>query len=699
MGKLVQLQRGIATVIPGLARARDSQNASQERRFNRPRSTDCEHPRMKQHPKPQRGQHCGAVVLAIVLFAPSPTRAVSSIPSLDHTVVVSTRTPLGMDRITASVDAITMEEIERTQDRSLIETIGRTPGMVLWANGARGNINSLSIRGTESNHTSLFLDGRRMSPGFGNQYDLGFLIPANADRVEIQRGPSSVQYGSSNIGGVIDTRMRSGLDLNGSEGSMLTEAGSNDFMHSVFNYRAGNKRVGISLSTNFLSTDNERVNDAYEQFGLTSRLDYRVNDNLQLELVATGFDNAKELPGPITSPTPFDNQDTSNWLVSPGIRYLSDDLSVHLFYARTERNSDIFEINRVLDFSSSPAPPIVVGDFPIDNQIQILSDEVNLQVDYSLPGDSLLSLGAVFRNDDVINTNINTFNPLDPAIPYGESFQQLGLFAQLLWMLGDDTELRLGIRHDGYSDYDNETTGNLILVHRLGEDTLVHAKVATSYAPPSPVDLAYDSDTSTALHAETSLCYEVGIQQALIGDQLQLSGVLFRNEIEDLLSFEPGTFDTFNVEEATTEGLELSASYQATDELELSLGYTYLRAVSDRLNDPRTGGFVADPANNVPLARRPRHLVQVGAFWEPQQDFLLGLQAVAQLNREDINPTSFLQEEAEDFIVWRLVGNWQINESWSTHTRIENLFDEEYSSARGYPALGRTAYIGAKLTF
>ena len=696
MGKLVQLQRGIATVIPGLARARDSQNASQERRFNRPRSTDCEHPRMKQHPKPQRGQHCGAVVLATVLFAPSPARAVSSIPSLDPTVVVSTRTPLGMDRITASVDAITMEEIGHAQDRSLIETIGRTPGMVLWANGARGNISSLSIRGTESNHTSLFLDGRRMSPGFGNQYDLGFLTPTNADRVEIQRGSSSVQYGSSNIGGVIDTRLRSGLGLSESEGSLMTELGSNDYLYSGFDYRAGSNSIGFSLSTNYLTTDNERANDAYEQFGFTSRFDYQLNKNLFLELVATGYDNEKELPGVNASPTPFDNQDTTSWLISPGIRYVDKKLSVHLFYSRAERSSDIFEINTAFN----PSPPFgPIGDFPIDNHIQIISDEVNLQADYSLTGESMFSMGVVFRNDDVINTNINTFSPLDPPVPYSESFQQVGIYTQLLWMLDDDTELRIGLRHDNYSDYDNETTGNIVFVHQLNENAQFHAKVATSYAPPSPVDLAYDSDTSTALHAETSLCYEVGIQQALMGDRLQLSGVLFRNEIEDLLSFEPGTFDTFNVEEATTEGLELSASYQATDELELSLGYTYLRAVSDRLNDPRTGGFVADPANNVHLARRPRHLVQVGALWEPQQDFLLGLQAVAQLNREDINPTSFLQEEAEDFIVWRLVGNWQINESWSTHARIENLFDEEYSSARGYPALGRTAYIGAKLTF
>ncbi len=649
---------------------------------------------MKKHPKPQRGLHWSVVLLAATPFVGSAARASESLPLLEPTVVVSTRTPLGMGRVTASVDVITREDIERYNHHSLIDIISRKPGMVLWSYGGLGNISSLSIRGTESNHTSLFMDGRRLSPGFGNEYDLGFLSPANASRVEIQRGPSSVQYGSSNIGGVIDSRLRSGLGLGGSEGSLGAEAGFNDFSRSSLDYRTGSDALGLSLSTTHLSTDNQRANDSYKQFGLTSRFDYQLADNLLLELIATGFDNNKALPGFVSSPTPFDTQDTSSWLLSPGIRYLSDEISVHLFYSRTERNSDIFEVNAAFDTMSN-----YLGNYPISNSIEILSDELNLQVDYSLPHDSLLSLGVVFRNDELQNTNINTFSPLAAPVPYNESFQQLGLCAQLLWMLGDQTELRLGLRHDDYSDYDNETTGNIILLHQLNENTSLHAKMATSYAPPSPVDLAYDSDTSTALRAESSLSYELGIRQALMEGKLDLSFVLFCNKIDDLLSYEPTTYDTFNIEKATTEGIELAANYQATDTLEFGLGYTYLRAVSDRLNDPRSGGFVADPASNVPLARRPRHLVQAGLWWQPHEDLLLGVQAIAQLNREDINPTTYLQEEAEDFMVWRMVANFKINDTWSITGRIENLLDENYSSAKGYPALGRAAYFGAKMSF
>ena len=651
---------------------------------------------MKKHPKPQAGIHWSVAALCAFVCASGAHGAVTHPihSELEPTIVVSTRTPLGPERVSPSVTAITRKEIMAWQDTSLTDSLQREPGMVLWSNGGLGNLTSLSIRGTESNHSSIFVDGRRLSPGFGNQYDLGFLRLGAVSSLEIQRGPSSVQYGSSNIGGVIDKRLRSGLGLGGHEGSIFAEAGSNNYQRSGLDARGGSDVAGYSLSGSWLSTDNERPNDAYKQQSFVSRLDYQLSENLLLELVATGFDNQKQLPGNTLNPTPSDYQDTSSWLVSPGIRYLSDELSVHLFYSRAERNSDIFEINPAYD-----AMWTYLGDFPVSNRIEVISDEINLQVDYSLPDQSLLSVGAVFRNDDILNTNIDTTKPLDPANPYAESFQQIGTYAQLLWLLGPDTELRTGLRHDQYSDYADETTGNLMLIHHLRDSrTSLFAKVATAYAPPSPVDLAYDSDTSTPLDAESSQAYEIGINQSLMNDRLQASVVLFRNEIDELLSFEPSTFDTINIEEATTEGMETSLSYKLDDHWQFGAGYTYLRAVSNRLNDPRTSTS-GDAAKDVPLARRPRHLAQLSARYRMSDEFSCGLQAIGQFTRHDIDPSSFLQQEAEDIVVFRLVSEWQVSEDWTLTGRIENLLDQDYATADGYPALGRTIYLGAKMDF
>ncbi len=658
MGKLVKFQRGIATVTPEplISNAWGSQNASQERRFNRPRSTDCEHLRMKQHPKPSRGRHWSAVALTTALFAQTSAHAATTIPTLEPTVVVGTRTPLSMDRVSPSVSWIPREDLETWQDRSLIDTLRREPGIFLWANGAPGSVSSMSIRGTESSHSSFFVDGRRLNPGLANQYDLEFLNFSNTESVQIQRGPSSVQYGSSNIGGVVDTRMRSGLGVISPETNLAQEFGSNSYTHTGLQTRFGDERFGFSFSTDLMSTDNERANDDFSQNSFSSRIDYQLNDRLQLELIALGHDNDKDLPGSTGFPSDTDEASTSSWLISPGIRYADDDLSMHLFYSRSEWQST----------------GVVFGIFPFDNQLE--SDEVSFQADLSILDDSLLTVGAIYRSDDVVSV----FNS------YEEDFNQVGAFAQVLWMLTDDTEVRGGLRYDVFSDYDNEATGNIMLIQHFRDiGTSVFAKAANAYAPPAAQNIIFDADPTTRAEPERSQSYEIGINQSLMNDRLSGSLVFFHNEIDDLIESNDiggGVFDIYNIKEATTKGIEASITYQPNEQWAINAGYTYLMTDS---NDPD------DPGDDGRLARRPKHQLQLNASVQPVEDLRVGLGAIGVFDRPS----------TEDFVVLRLVSEWQISEDWSIHGRIENLLDEEYSLNPGYPSLGRTAYIGAKYSF
>lgn len=617
---------------------------------------------------------------------------------LEPYVVVVTRTPLGLDRVSPSVDYIDGEQIEQWQARDLVDVIDALPGMVVIESGGAGAQTSLFTRGTESNHTAFFLDGRRLNSGFGNQYDFENLPIANVSNVQVQRGASSVNYGSSGIGGVIDVQTQSALGQQAPQSSVSAEIGSNDYRRGAFTASVATDRLGVSVAGSMVSTDNERSNDAYESESYTARIDYQLPNNWSLELLGQSTNSFKQLPSSIVSPTFEDEQDTHNWLISPGIRYATDDLSVHFFYSRSETKQDLFQINSAF----APFPSFAyLGDFPISNTTEIESDELNLQADYSVTEHFLFSIGFTYRNDEARNSNLNTFNPLDPAVPYAEGFEQLGVYAHALWFFGD-LELRGGLRSDEYSDFDDEVTGSMEVVYNLVDTSAaIFAKVAKSYAPPGAADIAFDSNTSTSLDAERSVSYELGVRQSLFQDDVTYSIVLFRNEIENLLSFDPLSFDTFNVERATTEGLELSVDYQVTEKLNLQLGYTYLIAESDRLNDPRTSFADAgiDAANGVPLARRPKHLLQASVDYHFTEALHAGIQATGHFDREDVDPSTFLQVEAEDYIVLRLVFDWAVNEHLTLFSRIENLLDEAYAPAAGFPALGRAGYIGARWTF
>ncbi|WPJ95520.1 TonB-dependent receptor [Coraliomargarita algicola] len=614
-------------------------------------------------------------------------------------VVVATRTPVSLDRVSPSVSFIGEDEIEFWQDRSLVDSISRIPGVATWSNGTPGSLTSLSIRGSESNHTSFFLDGRRLNPGFGNQYDLESLAVQNLASVQVQSGASSVNYGASGIGGAVALQSKSTLGGDGLSGDVSLEVGANAYRNGSVSALYSEDNWGFSIGASQLKTDNERENDDFERESLQGRFDYELFDDFTFELVGQYSDAEKGAAGVITNPKLEDRQWTTNWLLSPGVRYATDVITMHLFYSRSESRID----NDIEDFFGSI--------YQTENKVG--SDEVNLQVDYTFSDDALFTFGAVYRNDHAENPNLNSYSSFVPVLPYENRFEQTGLWSQIQWQLSSSLEVRAGLRYDRYSDYDSSVNGNVEAIYHFTEDSSVFVKVATSYSPPSALDLAFDEDqalvddglggemlvaNTTILNPEESVSYELGFEQELLDDQLKLAVVFFRNEIDELITYEslvdvndPFDFfdddygsDTLNVEEATTEGVELSIDYAATDKVDLGLSYTYLTATNDS-EDQR-------------LAYRPRHQLQLSATFRPVENLSFGLSALGQFDRER---GQYLQPnlDVEDYFVVNLVSEWTINEEWSLFARVGNLLDEDYASVFGYPALGRAGYIGARFEF
>lgn len=599
-------------------------------------------------------------------------------------VVVATRTPLGLDRVSPSVAYIDTEKIEFWQDRSLTDVLSREAGIVVISSGANGAQTSLFTRGTNSDHTAFFLDGRRLNTGFGNQYALERLSLDNLSNVQIQKGASSVNYGSSGIGGVVDLRSKTAFDLDENASSVGAEFGSHNYAAGSASTSFTQDRLGVTVSGTAMATDNDRDNDHYRSQTVSSRVDYLLTDTLSLEFVGQYDNTDKELPGDTVAPSPFDEQNSEDWLVSPGIRYATDELTVHLFYSYSESDIDLDQVEEAFVPGSWPARSL--GFFPVSNSSKVESNEVNLQADYTATDELLLTSGIVYRNDKVSNSNLNTYNPLEVAIPYNEGFEQVGMFAQALWIIGA-LELRGGVRYDDYSDFDDQRTGSFETIYRLTDWNLtLFAKVASSYAPPSAVDMAYDFNPDSSLNPEESNSYEIGLRHDLLDGDLESSLVLFRNEIDELLGYDPNTFYTYNIDSATTEGAEFSLGYAVTEHLNLATSYTYLTATDDDA-DKR-------------LARRPRHMLQLSADYQFTETLHVGIQGVGYFDREDIEVSyPYAQLDAEDYFVVNLVADWKVTDQLSVFARAENLLDESYESVNGYPSLGATGYVGARLSF
>lgn len=600
-------------------------------------------------------------------------------------VVVATRTPLDLERVSPSVSYIAAAEMDQWKDRSLIDTLRRQTGLSFKLNGTPGSVTSLFVRGANSDQTGFFLDGRRLNPGFGNQFNIEALSIDNLSSVQILRGASSVNYGSSGIGGVVNLQTQSSIGEAGYRGAIGAELGSHQYARAAVATTVSTKAWGVGLGVSTLTTDNDRVNDAYQHDSLNARFDYKISEDLYFELIAMYTNADKEVAGPQSRPTNQDHQNNQNWLISPGFQYTTDLLSVHAFYSRTSATIE----NDIEDYLGS-----IYG-----TKAEVESDEVNLQADYRLTDELLLTAGAVYRNDYAYDRNLNAYSSDLPVDQYTNNAGQAGVWSQVLSRMSEVFEIRGSARFDTYTDYDDSINGSLeVIYHHLDMNGSLFAKIASSYSPPSALDLAYDENldsnnnpNNTTLNPEESMSYEFGIRQTLLNDALEYSVVLFHNDIDDLIvyeSYDDGNYnywsDTYNVGEATTQGIELMLQYAVSAQFNLGINYTYLTAEDDDL-DQR-------------LAYRPRHLLQLTAMYQPVEFVTLGMSGIGHYDRER-NIYQSPNEDVEDFFVIDLFVDWVVSDQLTLFGRVDNILDEHYASTYGYPALGMTGYVGARLSF
>ncbi len=125
--------------------------------------------------------------------------------------------------------------MEAKQERTLPDALVDVPGLNVVQTGGPGGTTSVFIRGTNSNHTKVLIDGIDVSDPSSpdGSFDFSNILTAGVDRIEVLRGPQSGLYGSDAVGGVINIITKSGSGPAQFHGSI--EGGS----FGTFNQTAG----------------------------------------------------------------------------------------------------------------------------------------------------------------------------------------------------------------------------------------------------------------------------------------------------------------------------------------------------------------------------------------------------------------------------------------------------------------------------
>lgn len=187
--------------------------------------------------------------------------------SIDEIVITATQTEVLKSRIPVSITTVDSAAIASSGRTSLLSAItGRVPGLFVTQRGvsgygvAEGGSGQISVRGlggSPNTQVLVLVNGHPQFMGLMGHPLPDTYVSADADRVEVVRGPASILYGSNALGGVVNiiTRRQEQEGLHGSGHLSFGTHNSQGYAGQI-----GYRKKGFStlVSVNHDRTDGHR---------------------------------------------------------------------------------------------------------------------------------------------------------------------------------------------------------------------------------------------------------------------------------------------------------------------------------------------------------------------------------------------------------------------------------------------------------
>ena len=613
-----------------------------------------------------------------LFLAQAPTR-------LPETVVIETRQASPLADASPSVSRLDVTAATESGLTTIVDLLGGAPGVTATEQSGEGSVSALFLRGTNSTHTAVLLDGRRLPQGFSNNYEIGRYRIFGLSSVEILRGPSSSLYGANALGGVIDLRQQS--PLTAKAGSTLVAEGGSFGRGSLGFAFLSNNAVGAQAATNGTAVslsashdDGWRPNGDRDALSAYLKHEWRLSPNLVFDLVGSADHGKAGLPGQDIGGTASltDWQRDSGWLLSPGLRFQDANTAATVFWSRA--GSAISSLNVITTGAASAI---------YANRYLLNRDEVTAFVNRKVRPDLTLGLGLSYER-----SSFEQFDTVQNSLTWADTHESLGVWTRADWQVSSVDRIRASVRGDRFTDFAGKTTGEVSYSHRFNKELLGHAKVGTAYRAPAANDLAYGTQGGLPLRPESNSGTEVGLRhENAVPGALSWTLVAFRNKLTDLIDYN-SSFETYNIAKARTQGVEAGLETRPAKGLRLFGATTLLD--SQILSAGYSGTGVAGDK----LLRRPTLTLTLGVEVIPNDDWIFGLSAAHLRGREDYDFNSSSRVSLPDATYVRVWLRRILSDGTEISLRIENLFGEDAPpAALGYGAQPRSAYVGLTRKF
>jgi vitamin B12 transporter len=559
-------------------------------------------------------------------------------------VVTPTRMIEPLSDSLASVSLITREDIELSVAEDLFELLRLQPGIDIVRSGGPGAQTSIFMRGSNSNHILVLIDGVRVSSANTGGFVWEQLPLNQVERVEIVRGPRGSLYGSDSIGGVIQIFTRSSPEpyaraTGGSYGTAEIDGG--------LGYRGENTQISINAGYRHVNGFSVQNPDGYSY---NPDDDGYENTNLGIRgSTQASFGSWQYSFLGLKSQSEFDQgvSDTNQSVASLGLHgNFTPDWNYQLLagYTREKLDSD-FEF-----FTTG---------------FKSRRYEFSWQNQYDPGKNARLSFGA-----DYYHENGESLDSWD------ESRSNAGLFMSYDYYL-DKLHLQLGGRYDDNSRFGSEFTGQAALGYELGEAWQVMGSYGSAFRGPNLNEqfspgfgglFAGNPD----LQPESSDSVELGLrwQHENIGT---FTAAVYRTDVKDMISFTGELYQALNIDQALLKGVELN--------------YTLSRA-GWLLNANATFQSAENQLTNEPLLRRPDQKGSITVDRRFSNGSWIGMEWFYSGSRPDFGGITLTS-----YSLVNLRAGWVFSPAWQLELRSDNLANQQYEPAFGFNAPGRAWYI------
>jgi vitamin B12 transporter len=600
-----------------------------------------------------------AVALGLSSSAAFAADAVSS--DLDQVVVTASRTEQVQSQVLAASTVIDRAEIERLQPRSLEDLLRTTPGVSLANNGGPGKNTSVFLRGTESDHVLVLVDGVKIGSVTSGTAAFQDIPVDQLERIEIVRGPYSSLYGSEAIGGVIQIFTRqpqAGFVPNVSVGvgSWSTLRGSAGFsgrgqqgwyaVEATHDQTKGINACRPNLNAGCYTDEPDR--DGYRNNSLSLKGGWRFDEQWDADATATRSEGRNHYDG---SSSNF--AETATQAIGGRVRYRpAQDALLTL------------NVGRSSDFSTD----YLYGDY--QDTFNTHRDQASLQADLGRASADagLTTLGFDWQRDRVTGSTDYAVDARHNHAIFGQWQKEFGA-----------SSIQASLRRDENSQFGGKTTGSLQYGYQLSDAIRVTGSYGTAFKAPTYNELYYPDYGNPDLKPETSRNWELGLRATQGWGHWSING--FENRVRNLIAFDSNLISPLfpfggpnNIDRAKIRGAELAGD-TSIGEWRLSGNATWL--------SPENGGHGTTDGNLLPRRARRTGNVAIdrdfGALSVGASVFASGYRYDDLANRQRLG----------GYALTDLRLAYAFDPAWKVELSAKNIFDRRYETARWYNQPGR----------